>query len=119
MTNPAPEFTPPADGSAVPDPFAEWEHDFCLAAAATCRQIAIAADALENAVGTRRFGVVAHLMLQKVIETSAEQANLMAGQREQQRAYDAEQLRIASEAAAPMRQFPRPNDPNWLFAGRP
>lgn len=119
MTNPIPEYTPPADGSAAPDPFAEWEQDFGMAAAATSRQIAIAADALEAAVGARRFGVVAHLMLQKVIETSAEQANLMAGQREQQRAYDAEQARLAREVVAPMRQFPRPNDPNWLFAGRP
>ena len=50
MTNPIPEYTPPADGSADPDPFAEWEQDFGMAAAATSRQIAIAADALKALV---------------------------------------------------------------------
>lgn len=86
---------------------AEWLKSFTATARASCVQIAVAADELEKAVGAERFAVIAPLVLQQVIDSSSEMANLMAANLHNRR------------VAARLQALPRPADPGWVVPGTP
>ena len=82
----------------------QWLDDFTAAASSSCGQIALVAEALENAVGPERFAVVAPLYLRELVDTSVDAANLRLSERMQAQA---------------MAQPPRPADPAWNVVPNP
>jgi hypothetical protein len=90
--------TPNTPPEASPQSEAEkaWLEDFAGTARASSQQIAIVVRELEQAVGAEHMAVVAPLVLRNLIDSSSEMANLMAADRQRQRA-----------------MAPRPADPAW------
>jgi hypothetical protein len=104
------------DAQKLPDPQHEWLDDFAASARSTSAQIGLVVDELVRAVGDTHFPVVAPIVLQQVIDTSAEMANLLAGNRQAQRAAA---QRMQAHQAANLAAVARPGDPAWAVRPYP